>query len=220
LDVVGLLRQFFLHREFGVQVWATDLWFDASENMQRIRDAGAEAEVFPIHANARSLPFAEGFFDAIISIDSFFYYGTDDHYLNYLSRYAKPDGRLAIAGAGLMQEVTGAIPDHLQEWWTPDVWCLHSADWWRRHWSRSGIVEVGLADSMPDGFQRWIDWQAIVAPDNQTEIQAMEADAGRYMGYVRMVARRRGETPVDDPVESISIPAEYVPAPLLRGNVE
>ena len=31
----------FLHREFGVQVWATDLWFSASENIQRVRDAGA-----------------------------------------------------------------------------------------------------------------------------------------------------------------------------------
>ncbi len=35
----------FLHREFGVQVWATDLWFDASENLQRIRDAGVEGDV-------------------------------------------------------------------------------------------------------------------------------------------------------------------------------
>ena len=29
----------FLHREFGVEVWAADLWFSPSENMQRIRDA-------------------------------------------------------------------------------------------------------------------------------------------------------------------------------------
>src|SRR5262245_54933405 len=48
----------FLRREFGVQVWATDLWFSASENLQRIRDAGVEDGVFPIHADARSLPFA------------------------------------------------------------------------------------------------------------------------------------------------------------------
>ncbi|MDT7812648.1 MAG: hypothetical protein QOJ42_2564 [Acidobacteriaceae bacterium] len=54
----------FLHREFGVQVWATDLWFSASENMQRIRDAGVEDGVFPIHADARLLPFAAEFFDA------------------------------------------------------------------------------------------------------------------------------------------------------------
>src|SRR4029078_3233822 len=32
----------FLRREYGVQVWATDLWFSASERVQRIRDAGGE----------------------------------------------------------------------------------------------------------------------------------------------------------------------------------
>ena len=58
----------FLRREFGVQVWATDLWFSASENLQRIRDAGVEHGVFPIHADARSLSFATEFFDAVVSI--------------------------------------------------------------------------------------------------------------------------------------------------------
>ena len=67
----------FLHREFGVQVWAADLWFSPAENLERIRDAGAEAGVFPIRADARALPFATEFFDAVVSIDSFVYYGTD-----------------------------------------------------------------------------------------------------------------------------------------------
>src|ERR1041384_3185629 len=90
----------FLRREFGVQVWATDLWFNVSENFQRIRDAGADDGVFPLHAAARSLPFPAEFFDAIVSIDSFPYYGTDDSYLNYLARLVKPDGLIGIAGAG------------------------------------------------------------------------------------------------------------------------
>jgi cyclopropane fatty-acyl-phospholipid synthase-like methyltransferase len=60
----------FLRREFGVQVWAADLWFSPSENLQRIREAGVEDGVFPIHAEARALPFAADFFDAIVSIDS------------------------------------------------------------------------------------------------------------------------------------------------------
>src|SRR5579872_3516619 len=46
----------FLHREFGVQVWATDLWFSVSENLKRIREAGVAGGVFPIHADAHSLP--------------------------------------------------------------------------------------------------------------------------------------------------------------------
>src|SRR5262247_1989557 len=59
------LSSIFLRCEFGVQVWATDLWFSAAENFQRVRDAEVEDGVFPIHADARSLPFAEGFFDVI-----------------------------------------------------------------------------------------------------------------------------------------------------------
>ena len=78
------LSSVFLRREYGVQVWATDLWFSASENLRRIRDAGVEDGVFPIHADARALPFAAEFFDAVISLDSFPYYGTDDLYLSAL----------------------------------------------------------------------------------------------------------------------------------------
>src|SRR5436853_6962163 len=86
------MSSIFLRREFGVEVWATDLWFSASENLQRIRDARVADGVFPIHADARSLPFADDFFDVILSIDSFPYYGTDDTYLNYLARFVKADG--------------------------------------------------------------------------------------------------------------------------------
>ncbi len=209
----------FLRREFGVQVWATDLWFSASENIQRVRGAGVEDGVFPIHADARSLPFAAEFFDAIVCIDSYYYYGTDDLYLNYLAQFVKPGGPVAIAGAGLMREIDGPVPEHLREWWTPDLWCLHSADWWRRHWERPGILDVQVADTMPDGWQVWLDWHKTGFPDNRTEIQALEADAGRYLGYVRVVGRRREQVKLQEycwPDPLRSLPVEYAKKPLLR----
>jgi predicted nicotinamide N-methyase len=48
------LSSIFLHREFGVQVWATDLWFSATENLQRIRDAcaGNNAPILVRHSPA------------------------------------------------------------------------------------------------------------------------------------------------------------------------
>src|SRR6185295_11842214 len=104
----------------GVQVWAADLWFSASENLQRIRDAGVEDGVVPIHADARALPFTADFYDAIVCIDSFIYYGTDDLYLNYLARFVKPEGIVGIAGAGLTREIDGDLPEHLRAWWTQD----------------------------------------------------------------------------------------------------
>ena len=210
------LSSVFLRREFGVEVWATDLWFSPSENLQRIRDAGVENGVFPIHADARALPFAAEFFDAVLSIDSFVYYGTDDLYLNYLARFVRPGGQLGIAGAGLVREIDGPPPEHLREWWTAGLWCLHSAAWWQRHWERTGILEVEAAEALPDGWRLWLDWQRAVAPDNAAEIRALEADAGRYLGYVRAVGRRRADVPLEEPVASV--PAQYKRAPLLRGS--
>ena len=204
----------FLRREFGAQVWATDLWFSASENMRRIEDAGVADGVFPLHADARSLPFATEFFDAIVCIDAFSYFGTDDLYLSYLARFVKPGGPVGIAGAGLVREIDGSLPDHLRDWWTPDVWCLHSAAWWRRHWERTGIMDIQLADTMPDGWRVWLDWHRVIAPDNEAEIKALEADRGSCLGYVRLVGRRSGQAQLSDPI--VSIPAQYDKKPLLR----
>jgi SAM-dependent methyltransferase len=211
------LSSIFLHREFGVQVWATDLWFSATENVERVRDAGFEDGVFPIHADARSLPFAAEFFDVIVSIDSFPYYGTDDLYLNSLVRLLKPGGQLGIAGAGFVEEMAGPVPGHLREWWTPDLRCLHSPEWWRRHWERAGVVDIEVADVLLEGWQFWHDWQVAVAPDNKAEIKALEMDRGRHLGYIRVIARRR-DVSIEAPL--VSLPTHYTKKSLLRTDEE
>ncbi|HMV49885.1 MAG TPA: methyltransferase domain-containing protein [Blastocatellia bacterium] len=209
------LSSIFLHREFGVQVWATDLWFSAAENLQRVQDAGVHEGVFPISADARSLPFSEGFFDAVVSIDSFMFYGTDDLYLNYLARFVKPGGPIGIALAGYTNEVSEPIPAHLSEWWADELaHCMHSADWWSKHWERGGALDVAVADSLPDGWQYWRDWLKLIAPENEKEIGVLEADAGRTFGYVRAIGHRRQESKLFDP--RLTVPAAYASKPLLR----
>ena len=180
---------------------------------ERIRDAGLDGGILPIHADARSLPFATEFFDAVVCIDSFGYYGTDDLYLNYLARFVKPDGIVGIAGAGLVREIDGSVPEHLRQWWTQDVWSLHSASWWRRHWERTGIMEICLADSMTNGWQRWQEWLRMPLL-NESEISTLEADGGDYLAYVRIAGRRRGEATLADHI--VSVPAQYMKKPLLR----
>lgn len=212
----------FLACEFGVQVWAADLWFSAAENAQRIGDAGVADGVFPLHCDARSLPFAADFFDAIVCVDSFPYFGTDDLYLNYLAQFVKSGGPIGIVGAGLIQEVEGAIPEHLREFWTQDYWAFHSAAWWRRHWERTGIVDIEVADTLPDGWRLWLEWQHAVAPDNAAEFAAVEADAGSWLGYVRVVGRRRGGVKLaeycwPDTLRTL-VPPQYTKQPLLRGE--
>jgi SAM-dependent methyltransferase len=180
----------FLRRELGVEVWASDLWFSPGERLERIRDAGVNDGVFPVHTDARSWPFAPGFFDAVVSIDSFPYFGTDDLYASYIAQFVEVGGLIAIAGAGLTREIDGTVPEHLQRWWEPAMCSLHSADWWRRHWQRTA------------------------SPDNLVELEALEADGGRYLGYVRSVGRRRDGANLEQP--PTSVPVEYTKHPLLR----
>ena len=63
----------FLAKEFGVTVFANDLWISATDNLERFKKAGVTDLVYPIHAEAHALPYAQGFFDVAISIDSYTY---------------------------------------------------------------------------------------------------------------------------------------------------
>jgi cyclopropane fatty-acyl-phospholipid synthase-like methyltransferase len=204
----------FLHREFGVDVVAADLWFSDAQNRQCFHDAGVAAGVHAVRAEAHALPFDAESFDAIVCIDAYQYFGTDDTYTHYLTRLLKQGGQIGIAGAGLTREFDGTVPAALQGWWEPIMACLHSHAWWRSHWQRSGVLEGVQTDAMADACQLWLQWQKFAAPDNLAEIRALEADRGEWLTYVRAVARRRAGVMIDPPLTEI--PTEYVKTPLLR----
>lgn len=196
------LSSVFLTREFGVQVWANDLWISATDNWKRIREAGLEDKIFPIHAEAHVLPYAEEFFDAIVSLDSYQYYGTDDLYLPYFIKFLKPGGQIGIVVPALMQEFGGGVPEHLTRpqkndfvFWTDECWCIQTLDFWQNLWGRTSLVDVELADTLPDGWRDWIQLdtavQAAGVAKFPSEAETVEADAGRYLGFVRMIARRQ-----------------------------
>jgi hypothetical protein len=67
---------------------------------------------------------------------------------------------------------------------------------------------------MADGWRFWLQWQKAVAPDNLVEIRAVEADQGNWLGYMRVVGRRRPEAKLEEPITSL--PAHYSAQPLLR----
>lgn len=192
----------FLAKEFGVRVWANDLWISATENWKRIREARVADRVVPIHAEAHALPYAEEFFDAIVSLDSYQYYGTDDLYLAIISRLVKPGGQIGIVVPGLMRDFDTGVPEHLTRkqksggvFWTEECWCFHTMEWWRDFWDRSALVDVEVADTLPDGCKLWLQWERAIdaAGANRfpSDVEVLEADRGRYLGFVRMVARRK-----------------------------
>ena len=182
----------FLAREFGVEVWATDLWIASEENQKRIQEAGLTDHIHAIHAEAHALPFEENQFDAIVSLDAYHYFGTDDLYLGYITRFLKPECRIGIVSPGLVEEFTADPPEHLQPEWSWDFASFHSPAWWRRHWERVGKVNVEVADWLENGWELWAHWDRVIedARGVKGEAEMIEADAGRNLGFVRVVAKR------------------------------
>lgn len=189
------LSSVFLAREFGCQVWANDLWVSPDENWERIRAAGLGEQVFPLRAEARSLPFAQGFFDAIVCIDSYFYYGTDDLYLKYFHRFVKVGGQIGIVVPGLVKDIDGQLPQHLVSFWSQDCWGWHTPEWWRHLWERTGLMRIQTVGVMDDGWRHWLQHycaRRVAGPrkPSDADFEALEADGGEYIGLIRMVAER------------------------------
>jgi SAM-dependent methyltransferase len=110
----------FLAKEYGLQVWAVDPAVKPTENWRRIQEVGLEDRVFPLNADGTRLPFAEGFFDAIIATNSLWYFASEDLYLRYrLVNLVKPDGQFGIVLPGFYKDFEGDLPEALPEHLSP-----------------------------------------------------------------------------------------------------
>lgn len=188
----------FLAKEFGVSVVAADLWIRPGPNWERIREAGVPDLVMPVHAEAHDLKFAPEYFDLIVSVDSYHYFGTDDLYLGYLVDFLRPQGQLGIVVPSVNNELDGFVPEHLADAWDWDFASFHSPLWWRNHWAKLGKVDVEHAAPVPDGWRHWLRWEqyGAVAADERWRAQCagwarnLEADNGRNLGFATVVARK------------------------------
>lgn len=192
------MSSIFLAKEFEAHVWATDLWIPASDNQERVVEAAVEHLVTPIHAEAHTLPFAAGFFDAIVSLDAYQYFGTDDLYLGYLVDFLGDGGRLGAVMPALKTELGDEVPAALAPYWEWDFCCWHNPAWWTHHWSKTAKVTVDHADLIDDGWRDWLQFNDFITPSVEgwwvdevaTTHNMLEADMGENIGFTRIVATK------------------------------
>lgn len=199
------LSSVFFAREFGPKVWAVDLWVDPDDNRKRTAEMGFESRIEVLQAEAHALPFEDAFFDAVVSLDAYQYFGTDDLYLNYVSRFLKPGGTIGVVMPGLMRPMP-RVPAYLSKpqsngtiFWEEDCRCLHTLDWWKEHWSGSSLVKLAIADTLRDGWKRWAEFEeALEQTENNrypTSAEALRKDRGRRLGLIRLVGTRTEAMP-------------------------
>jgi len=196
------LTSIFLAKEYGVTVFANDLWIDATENQRRFEQAGVSDKVYPIHAEAHALPYANGFFDVAIAIDSYLYFGTSEGYfVDIFSKLVKPGGQFGVVVPGLAREYEKGFPETLEKLWIPEYFTFHSKDWWRTLWEKTGLCEITASYDMADSraiWQQWADWSVEnferVFGDGESgdaDMKLLQADTNNDLALVVMAAVKK-----------------------------
>ena len=183
-----------LAREYGLITYAADLWSDPGDNMRFFEELGlTNRQICPIKTDAsQGLPFATEFFDAVVSIDSYSYFGRDPQYLEErLLPYVKRGARLYLAIPGMVCDCHDALPPELLLSWTPEqLEYMHDIDWWRAMIEPTEGVEIVEVRELRCHEEAWADWLACDNEYAMGDRASMEAGAGKLLNSIGIVLRK------------------------------
>ena len=105
------LSTLLLTQKYGATVFAADLWISPTENYERFKSIGIDDKAVPISVDAtKGLPFANGYFDLLFTVDAYHYFGDTADMLPSLIPFVKKGGVIAVAIPGLKYEFGENVP--------------------------------------------------------------------------------------------------------------
>lgn len=188
------LTSVFAAAEYGFKVYASDLWSNPDENREFFRECGlSEDEIVPVKADASDLPFDKEFFDAVICVDSYNYFGRDSKYLDdKLLPFVKPGGYIYIAVPGMKKNCHDNLPQELLLSWTPEqLEYMQDIDYWNNIVNKAQGAEIVEICEMESNEEVWDDW---IRQENEYAINdraAINAGGGRYLNFIKIVIRKK-----------------------------
>ena len=182
------LTSLLLAKNYDVNVFALDLWISATENYQRIKEFDLEDKIFPIHCDANELGFANEYFDLIISIDSYHYYGNNTDYLKKLEPLLKNDGKIVIVVPGVKTEEDN-IFEKFKEFITEETFNIYSMQWWLHNFKNSNVMKVIKNKELACYDEAWQQW---LETDNEFGIddRPMMNKVGKLMNLIGFVLEK------------------------------
>ena len=169
----------FLVKEYGFKVYATDLWSDKEENRKFFTEMGlTNEEIIPVKADATDLRFDKNFFDAVISTDSYNYFGRDEKYLDEkLLPFVKKGGYIYITVPGMKRDCHNDIPEELLLSWNKEqLDYIHDIYYWKNIVSKSNDSEIVSIYEMEGNEECWNDWIKCDNEYSRNDKKAIEAE--------------------------------------------
>ena len=167
------LSTLLLAKKYGASVFAADLWISPTENYERFQSIEVNDKTVPISVDAtKGLPFANGYFDLLFSVDAYHYFGDTAGMLPSLVPFVKN------------------VPDEMKPFWSDEVArTIRSLAWWKDLWSEAEGIEIVDIREMNCCKQAWDEWLTSPNPYAVSDIKMMEAEGGKYFNLVQLIAK-------------------------------
>lgn len=184
----------FLAKEYKFKVYAADLWSDPEENQKFFEQMGLNKEnIIAVKADATDLPFEKEFFDAVVSTDSYNYFGRDEKYLDEkLLPYVKTGGYIYIVVPGMKKDFHNNIPKELLLSWTHEqLEYIQDMEYWKNIMSKSKDSKIVSIYEMEGNEECWNDW---IKCDNEYSIndrKSIEAGALKYLNSIAIILQKK-----------------------------
>ncbi|HJJ83929.1 MAG TPA: methyltransferase domain-containing protein [Methanocorpusculum sp.] len=188
------ITSLFLSKEYGHRVIAADLWSNPTENMRFFESEGlGSLDIMPIHADANDLPFAHGFFDAVISTDSYNYFGRDSKYLGEkLLPFVKTGGFICICVPGMKKDCHEDLPKELLASWSPEqLDYIHDIEYWGCLIEQTKGIRILSLEEMESNEEVWADWLACENEDAVSDRKAFDAGGGKFLNFISIIVQKK-----------------------------
>ena len=142
-----------------LKVYANDLWIPADENEKRFVEWGVEKQVFPFCEDANELNFDKNLFSALVSIDSYHYFGTKDGFFaERILPVLKDKATVLIGIPGIKTAYSGRSEELLAEWLGDEAYMFRSAEEWKEIIGSSDRIESVETWEMECFDSAWNEW--------------------------------------------------------------
>lgn len=189
------LTSVMLAKDYGFTVYAADLWSDPQENRKFFDEMGLTREqVIPVKVDTTAFPFEKDFFDAVVSTDSYNFWGRDPEYLDAkLLPFVKSGGYLYICVPGMKRDCHDNLPKELLLSWTPEQLAyLRDITYWTEILNNSRDAEViSIYELKGNNDELWADW---IRQENEVAVndrKTIGAGGGKYLNFIAFVLRKR-----------------------------
>ena len=151
-----------------------------------------DEQILPVKADASALPFEKEFFDAIVTTDSYHYFGRDAGFLDAkLLPFLKSGGYIYIAIPGMKKDCHDALPPELLLSWTPEqLETMHDCAYWAGIAAQCKGARLLTVSEMESNAEVWADWLRQENPYAIGDRKTMEAGGGKYLNFIKIVLQK------------------------------